>query len=131
MTSRKKSNSVTVGREMSKVEWEAVFVPGLLLKRSPQTVKDIQGCLGNFGRRMEEGYGLTSITQITRDLVELYLAELAGLSVRSISRHAAALRILCRMMGVPEMVPSNSELGYVLSRQQHKEPASTEAGNGQ
>jgi len=96
---------------MTKVEWEAVFVPGLLLKRSSRSVDEIHRCLRRFGRRMEEGYGLNSITEISSELIELYFTELAGLSASRIAAHATALRILCKMMGVPEMVPTNSQLG--------------------
>lgn len=120
--SRKKSNSVTAGREMGKVEWEAVFVPGLL-NRSSRSVNEIHRCLRRFGRRMEEAYGLTSITEINRELIELYFVEIADLSARSITSHAMALRILCDMMGVPEIIPTNSQLG--CARMSQKLNAST------
>lgn len=109
---KKQKNSVTVGRKMGKLEWQARFVPGLIRGVSELTRKDLLNRLGMFGRAMES-HGLKSIKEINADLVGLYFDALKakGISARRIAAHAQALRMLCNMMGMGEIVPSNHELG--------------------
>jgi len=108
----KKSNVVTVGRVYEGMEFAARFAVGSMPKLSRHTRRGILGCLGNIGRRMES-YGLVSIKEISSTDVCKYFDELCarGLSPTRIARHAAAMRRLCEMLGRPEIVPSNSELG--------------------
>lgn len=109
---KKQKNSVTVGRKMGILEWQARFVPGLIQGVSELTRKDLLNRLGMFGRAMER-LGLQSIKEINADFVGLYFEALQakGISARRIAAHAQALRMLCNIMGMGEIVPSNHELG--------------------
>jgi len=115
-TMSKKKNVVTVGKKMSKLEWEARFVIGKQRRGASVTRKDRLNCLGAIGRAMQK-YGLNSIKDIKPAHVGRYFAELRGkgLSEGRIANHASAMRCLCSMMGKSEIVPSNRELGCARS----------------
>lgn len=109
--SRKKS-SMTVGKKMGKLEWQARFVVGKVRSGSSLTRNDQLNCLGNIGKKMEQ-YGLNSIKDLKPRHVERYFAELRdrGLSAGRMANHASAMRRLCSMMGKGDIVPSNAKLG--------------------
>ena len=111
-----KKNVVTVGRKMSKLEWESRFVVGKQRGGASETRKDRLNCLGAIGRAMQR-YGLNSIKHIKPAHVGRYFAELRekGLSEGRIANHASAMRCLCAMMGKSEVVPSNQVLGCARS----------------
>jgi len=108
----KKQNTVTVGRKMGKLEFQARFIVGKLRRGSSLTRKDTLNCLGCIGRVMHR-YGLQSIKDIKAKHVERYFAELRenGLSAGRIANHATAMRMLCGIMGKGDIVPSNRVLG--------------------
>jgi len=105
-------SSITVGKKMGKLEWEARFVVGKLRRGSSLTRQDQLNCLGHIGRSMMR-YGLNSIKDMKPGHVQRYFAELRdkGLSPGRLANHATAMRMLCRMMGKSDIVASNSELG--------------------
>ena len=116
-------NTVTVGKKLGKLEFEARFVPGKIRRGSSLTRKDVLNCLGNIGRRMQH-FGLNSIRDMKPSHVCRYFAELRdkGLSAGRMANHATAMRLLCRMMGKPEIVPSNRVLGCardIVNRTKH------------
>jgi len=108
----KKQNVVTVGRKMGKLEWQARFVVGKLRRGSSLTRNDMLNCLGNIGKSMHK-QGLNDIKDMKPSHVARYFSQLRnkGLSAGRIANHATAMRLLTRMMGKPEIVPSNRELG--------------------
>lgn len=121
--SRKNINTVTIGKKLGKLEFEARFVVGKLRSGASATRKDRLNCLGSIGRTMQK-YGLNSIKDIKPAHVGRYFAELRGkgLSEGRIANHASAMRCLCSMMGKSEIVPSNRELGCardVANRTKH------------
>lgn len=109
---KKNSNTVTVGKKMGKLEWQARFVVGKLRRGASSTCKDKLNCLGKIGSAMQR-YGLNSIKDIKPGHVERYFEELrtAGISAGRMANHATAMRMLCRMMGKADIVPSNRLLG--------------------
>jgi len=104
--------TITVGKTMGKLEWEARFVTGKLRRGSSLTRRDQLNCLGKIGKCMQS-YGLNSIKDLKPKHVERYFAELRSrnLSPGRMANHATAMRMLCRMMGKSDIVPSNRELG--------------------
>jgi site-specific recombinase XerD len=112
MEKKKSSTVVEVGRDMELLEWQAIFVVGMLLNCSQSTREDTRNCLGNIGKFMQR-QGLISIKEIGQPQVEKYFEELRdrGLSAGRMARHARAMRRLCERMGKPEIVPSNHQLG--------------------
>jgi site-specific recombinase XerC len=120
---KKLKNVVTVGRKMGKLEWEARFVVGKLRRGSKLTREDQLNCLGMIGKSMQR-YGLNCIKDIKPSHVCRYFSELhdKGLSEGRIANHATAMRMLCRMMGKSDIVPSNRDLGCsrdVANRTKH------------
>ncbi len=116
---------------MCKLEWEARFVVGKLRRGSSLTRKDMLNCLGSIGRSMQR-YGLNSIKDMKASHMARYVAELHGknLSVSRIATHVTAMRMLCRMIGKPEIVPSNRELGCardMVNRTKHADSRLNEA----
>ena len=114
---------MSVGRTLSKLEFQATFVVGKLRRGSSLTRKDIFACLGRIGRTMQK-YGLNSIKDIKPNHVRRYFAELqtAGMSPGRMANHATAMRLMCRMIGKPEVMPTNRELGCnrtVANRTKH------------
>lgn len=107
-----KKNTVVVGKKLGKLEFEARFVVGKLRRGSSLTRQDMLGCLGRIGTSMQR-YGLNSIKDMKAKHVERYFAELSdrGLSAGRMANHATAMRMLCRMMGKSDIVPSNRVLG--------------------
>lgn len=107
-----KGRSITVGKKMMKLEWEAKFVVGKLRRGASLTRQDQLNCLGHIGRSMQR-YGLNCIKDIKPRHVERYFAELRdkGLSPGRMANHATAMRMLCRMMGKSDIVPGNKTLG--------------------
>jgi len=110
--SGKGNNVVVVGKKMGKIEWEARFVVGKLRRGSSITRNDMLNCLGSIGRSMQR-FGLNTIRDIKPSHVVRYFAELneRGLSAGRMANHATAMRMLCKIMGKSDIVPSNSELG--------------------
>jgi site-specific recombinase XerC len=110
--SGKGNNVVVVGKKMGKIEWEARFVVGKLRRGSSITRNDMLNCLGSIGRSMQR-FGLNTIKDIKPSHVVRYFAELneRGLSAGRMANHATAMRMLCKIMGKSDIVPSNSELG--------------------
>lgn len=110
--SKKHSNTVTVGRKMGKLEWQARFVVGKLRRGAKTTREDKLNCLGKIGVAMQR-YGLNSIKDIKPGHVERYFEDLrsARLSPGRMANHATAMRMLCQMMGKADIVPSNKQLG--------------------
>lgn len=104
--------TVKAGRKWGKLEFQAVFVVGKLRRGSKLTRKDAFACLGRIGRTMQR-YGLQSIKDIKPAHVERYFVELrnGGMSAGRMANHATAMRLMCRMIGKPEVVPTNRELG--------------------
>lgn len=109
---KKKQNVVTVGMKMGKLEWQARFVVGKLRRGSSLTRNDQLNCLGKIGMAMQR-FGLNNIKDIKTLHVSRYFAELSakGMSAGRLANHATAMRMLCRMMGKSDIVPSNRELG--------------------
>jgi len=119
----KKKNVTVVGKTLGKLEFQARFVVGKLRRGSSITRNDQLNCLGSIGRAMQR-YGLNSIKDVKPSHVKRYFAELksAELSPGRMANHATAMRLLCRMIGKPEIVPSNRELGCarnVANRTKH------------
>lgn len=98
---------MSVGRTLSKLEFQATFVVGKLRRGSSLTRKDIFACLGRIGRTMQK-YGLNSIKDIKPNHVRRYFAELqtTGMSPGRMANHATAMRLMCRMIGKPEVMPT-------------------------
>jgi hypothetical protein len=111
-TMGKRWKTVTVGKKLGKIEFQARFVVGKLRRGSSLTRNDTLNCLGRIGRSMQR-YGLNSIRDIKPSHVCRYFAELHAndMSPGRMANHATAMRLLCRMIGKPEIVPSNKELG--------------------
>jgi hypothetical protein len=109
---KKRWKSVTVGKTLGKIEFQARFVVGKLRRGSSLTRNDKLNCLGRIGRTMQK-YGLNSIKDIKPAHVERYFAELRDgeMSPGRMANHATAMRLMCRMIGKSEIVPSNKELG--------------------
>lgn len=109
---KKRWKSVTVGKKWGKLEFQAVFVVGKLRRGSSLTRKDTLACLARIRRTMQH-YGLNSIKDIKPAHVERYFAELRDgeMSPGRMANHATAMRLMCRMIGKNEIVPTNSELG--------------------
>ncbi len=103
---------MSVGRTLGKLEFQATFVVGKLRRGSSITRNDTLNCLARIGRTMQR-YGLQSIKDIKPAHVERYFAELrnGGMSAGRMANHASAMRLMCRMIGKSEVVPSNRELG--------------------
>ncbi len=112
---KKNSNTVSVGKKMGKLEWQARFVVGKLRRGASSTRNDQLNCLGKIGNAMQR-FGLNSIKDIKPAHVERYFAELktAGLSAGRMANHATAMRMLCNIMG-KGIVPSNAALGCARS----------------
>ena len=114
---------MSVGRTLSKLEFQATFVVGKLRRGSSITRNDTLNCLARIGRMMQR-YGLNSIKDIKPAHVSRYFAELrdGGMSPGRMANHASAMRLMCRMIGKSEVVPSNRELGCsrsVANRTKH------------
>ncbi|HBA87413.1 MAG TPA: hypothetical protein DCZ75_05295 [Geobacter sp.] len=107
-----RKKTVIVGKQLERLEWEARFIVGKLRRGSSLTRKDQLNCLGRIGRTMKK-YGLNSIKHLKPGHVQRYFAELraTGMSAGRMANHATAMRHLCRMMGKPDIVPTNKELG--------------------
>lgn len=103
---------MSVGRTLGKLEFQATFVVGKLRRGSSITRNDTLNCLARIGRTMQR-YGLNSIKDIKPAHVERYFAELrnGGMSPGRMANHASAMRLMCRMIGKSEVVPTNRELG--------------------
>lgn len=103
---------MSAGRTLGKLEFQAVFVVGKLRRGSKLTRQDTLNCLARIGRTMQK-YGLNSIRDIKPAHVGRYFAELhqSGMSAGRMANHASAMRLMCRMIGKSEVVPSNRELG--------------------
>lgn len=112
--SKKNRNTVIVGKELGKLEFESSFAVGILPHLSSLTVIDKKLCLRKIGRQMES-YGLSTIREISAELIERFFQELRaeGLTNRRIGNYASAMRLLCNMLGKPEIVPTNAQLGCV------------------
>jgi len=106
------SKTVTVGKKMGKLEWQARFVVGKMRGCSSLTRQDRLNCLGRIGKSMQ-AYGLQNIRDIKPKHIERYFAELRGqgMSPARMANHATAMRTLCRMMGKSDIVGSNQQLG--------------------
>jgi hypothetical protein len=114
---------MSVGRTLSKLEFQATFVVGKLRRGSSITRNDTLNCLARIGRTMQR-YGLNSIKDIKPAHVSRYFAELrdGGMSPGRMANHATAMRLMCRMIGKPEVMPTNCELGCnrtVANRTKH------------
>lgn len=107
-----KCKKMSVGKTLKKLEFQAVFVVGKLRRGSSLTRQDTFNCLARIGRTMQR-YGLQSIKDIKPAHVKRYFAELrnGGMSAGRMANHASAMRLMCRMIGKPEVVPSNRALG--------------------
>jgi len=107
-----KWKKMSAGRTLGKLEFQATFVVGKLRRGSSITRNDTLNCLARIGRTMQR-YGLNSIKDIKPAHVERYFAELrnGGMSPGRMANHASAMRLMCRMIGKSEVVPSNKELG--------------------
>lgn len=107
-----KRYSMTVGRTMSKLEFQCWFIPGKLRRGSSLTRNDKLNCLRNIGRDMER-QGLGDILDLKPRHIHRYFGKLRddGLSPGRMANHATAMRLLCRMMGKADIVPSNRVLG--------------------
>ena len=103
---------ISAGRSLKKLEYQATFVVGKLRRGSSLTRQDTLACLCRIGRAMQR-YGLNSIKDIKPTHVQRYFAELrdGGMSPGRMANHATAMRLLCRMLGKSEIVPSNREIG--------------------
>ena len=118
-----KCKKMSVGKTLKKLEFQAVFVVGKLRRGSSLTRQDTFNCLARIGRTMQR-YGLQSIKDIKPAHVERYFAELrnGGMSAGRMANHASAMRLMCRMIGKSEVVPSNNTLGCsrsVANRSKH------------
>ncbi|MEI7817852.1 MAG: integrase domain-containing protein, partial [Desulfuromonadales bacterium] len=110
---RSKSKQIVVGKSLGRLEFQARFVVGKLRRGSSLTRKDQLNCLGRIGKAMER-YGLNSIKDMKTSHIVRLFAELKndnGLSEGRLGNFATAIRMLCRMMGKIDIVPSNRVLG--------------------
>lgn len=110
---RSRSKTVVVGRNLGKLEFQARFVVGKLRRGSSLTRKDQLACLGRIGKAMER-FGLNSIKDMKTSHIKRLFSELKndnGLSEGRLANFATAIRMLCRMMGKGDIVPSNRDLG--------------------
>jgi len=98
--------------KLGKLEHESLALVGKLRRGSSLTRTDTLNCLRKIGRCMQ-AYGLNSIQHMKPSHISRYFAALRNqnLSAGRMANHATAMRLLCRMMGKPEIMPSNRELG--------------------
>jgi hypothetical protein len=99
-------------KSLCKLAWQATQVVGKLRRGSKLTKDDQLQCLIAIGTALAKT-GLNSIFHLKPWNIENYFAGLRGrgLSPGRMANHATAMRLICRAIGKPEIVPSNSKLG--------------------
>lgn len=100
------------GNKFGKLEWETRTIIGKLRRGSSETRKSQLECLGCISRTMQH-YGLNSIRHLKPKHIERFFAEMRveKLSAGRMANYASAMRMICRVIGKMDIMPSNAALG--------------------